>query len=460
MSILESRELKISALIGFISIFSSVVYIQLVYYYDFLLIPITLILLYLLLFGGAVYSFSKKEGYYSTIVIWGVGCFLYYIALPIELYVTQTDTFSISLLTLQTSSRQLIKIVVAGIIAFLAFTIGYRLSGFNPLGRLSEQQVRQRVIPNSVFFLLMICLIALPLGFYPQFVLSSTYEGNYTISYLDSLYAVVTTFAYFAAVIVGGALLIRSGLMASFLGFLLLGLALGWGLYSSNKDPLLLTLLALGAPYAKRKLYQAQLLPQIFLAVLVTSILFMLFSSFRAGQLNPETLANIRYSLLNFDPAGPFVSLVTVTQRPSPLRFGETYLDSFYLLIPRFLWAERPLDLSVIFAQEMIPRWQPGQGFGYSLLAEAYLNFSWLGVLLQYFLIGLFWGYLWKGIRRIFWYFSNDFWLSFYWVWGFYILLTMHRAPLAGTVKSLVQASVLFFIFSFYLDAARWTNRR
>ncbi len=455
---LESRELKISAFIGLISVAFSLLFIELFYHYNKIMIPILLLLLYLILFIIVTRLFAKKEGYYSTVVIWGVGCFLYYIALPLELFTTETYTFDISMLTLQVSSQQLLEIATAGIIAFLAFTFGYWLSGFNPVG--SSPSGKQRVIPNSIFVLLLVCLIALPLGFYSQLVLSSTYEGNYTISYLNSFYAVLTTFAYLIAIIVGGALLIRSGAAASVVGLILLGLALGWGLYSSDKDPLLLTLLALGAAYAKRKMYQTSLLLQIFLAVLITFILFLFFSSFRAGEWDTEVLSNTRYSFLSFDPAGPFVSLVTVTQRPSPVYFGETYLDSFYLLVPRVLWAERPLDLSVTFAQEMIPRWQPGQGFGYSLLAEAYLNFSWAGVVLQYFFIGLFWGYLWKGIRRIFWYFSHDFWLSIYWVWGFYILLTMHRAPLAGAVKSLAQAIILFVIFSFYLDTAQWGSRK
>jgi hypothetical protein len=134
------------------------------------------------------------------------------------------------------------------------------------------------------------------------------------------------------------------------------------------------------------------------------------------------------------------------------LRFGMTYLEAILLLIPKLLWNARPMDLSENFALQHISNWSEGSGMGYSFLAEAYLNFSWFGAFLQYFIIGLLWGLVWKKIRRILWCYGCDGWYALYYILGFYFLIIMHRAPFSGLLKGFLQYAIAFGVFTLLVD--------
>jgi hypothetical protein len=157
--------------------------------------------------------------------------------------------------------------------------------------------------------------------------------------------------------------------------------------------------------------------------------------------------ATQRFGIRYIDPIGPFASLQYIVNNPKDIQYGRTYLQIISLIIPRFLWKERPLDLSEQFAVDNITNWSPGMGMGYSPLAEAYLNFSWMGPLIQYLLMGLLWGYFWIILRKVFWNYAQEHWQCLYYILGYYFLILMHRGPVAGLIKSLIlYTSPLVFI--------------
>lgn len=71
-------------------------------------------------------------------------------------------------------------------------------------------------------------------------------------------------------------------------------------------------------------------------------------------------------------------------------KYGESYLEAFISLIPKNLIPERPEYLTEWYARKFHKNiFEAGGGFGFSLIAETYMNFGTLGMVF----IGLFIGY-------------------------------------------------------------------
>ncbi len=81
----------------------------------------------------------------------------------------------------------------------------------------------------------------------------------------------------------------------------------------------------------------------------------------------------------------------------SDLRLGETYLIGLTIIIPRFIWPNKPQSITyefrdTYFADEALRG--SIAGTAYSGMLEAYVNFDTIGVLIVFFLIALVIGYL------------------------------------------------------------------
>ena len=101
-----------------------------------------------------------------------------------------------------------------------------------------------------------------------------------------------------------------------------------------------------------------------------------------------------------------------------------------------------------------ILRWRPGQGLGFSPLAEAYLNFGWFGPLIQYCVFGFVWGKAWRLVQRVFSTIDPAYWHAVYTVGGFYLLTLMHRGT-ANILKPTLQLILPLLILSHLLSARR-----
>ena len=103
----------------------------------------------------------------------------------------------------------------------------------------------------------------------------------------------------------------------------------------------------------------------------------------------------------NNEFGGPFYSLVQTVNAPSPLYLGETYLDAVFMILPTRLYPGiKPAGVAADFAESVQMRFPTlaGVGFGFSPVAEAYLNYSFPGIPLVFFLIAL--GWHWVGTLR------------------------------------------------------------
>lgn len=404
--------------------------------------PIFLTLLYLVIFATVVKLLSKREGYFSTLTVFGIGCYIYYIGIPFELHLLSIDEINAGKFILSLSTAQLSQIIIMGTMAFSAFSIGYYLSSFNPLKIRGKFQTRLSRIPYSLRIVFIGALITILIFFYKSLLAVNTYEGAYGIRYSNPVFSLLCGYTVLYGAVIASAIILRDkNLRSKAFGIGLILLIISWGIYSSDKNVILIGLLAVAAAYSNViKKQSVTFLIIIFTGCVILIYLIKVFSFYRGGW---DLYVAFYMAVKNFgiryvDPLGPFISLQYILNNCSELQYGQTYLHIFYLIIPRFLWKGRPLDLSEQFAQNMISDWHPGQGLGYSPLAEAYLNFSWLGPVIQYFLLGLLWGYFWKFLRKILWKYPQEIWQSLYYVLGYYLLILMHRGPVVGLMKSII----------------------
>jgi hypothetical protein len=405
----------------------------------------------------AVY-FEKREASFSSLTVFGLAAFLYYISIPLELAIGGADFFALSNFVVDVPQGLQFQIIVMGTIALVSFAFGYRLSGFRPF-TIPVKGIAgpPETFPRHLALLVGVATTVLILFYRSELNQVSTYAGNYSTVYSSPLFSLLTEIVATGLVVTSATIANR----APRISILLLIPVVAWGIYSSDKDPMILALLGFAVRFVRpgQGLRWRPLIGS-FLALVLAGPLLGLFSTFRAeGALVADDFKiAVAVFMLNKDPAGPMVSLVeTITDDKIEFQFGATYVTGLTAVVPRVIWPDRPVDLSERFIRDrMQSSWRPGMGLAYSLLAEAYLNFGWLGPVIQYGLLGLLWGLAWKRVQRRFLPLGYYYWRATYCTIGYYTLIVMHRAPTSFPVKhSLMILGALFVSQSFYRHLER-----
>ena len=410
------------------------------------MIYILLIIFLLIIYKIFEYS-VRLEGTVKVLLLFSLFAFVYYMAIPIEFTIKGT---SIGAYGLVISERVKQIVISIGILAIVGFAAGYLISSYNfNITKLSIDIFDPIVL--SVAVLAIVSGIMLFGVFYDSILNSiSSYAGNFTETYVNPVYAYLKEiFTYSLAILI--VFLTNAKGNMKLLALLPTAALIVFGLISSDKDPILLSVLGWGILFFF-KLSQIHLIEKIrtyFLILVLGSIIIpafsLAFSMYRADALD-ETFKQVKKNGLYtyFDAAGPFESLVDVIGDPNTeFEYGKTYYWSLIGWIPKSIWPNRPLDLATSYAKEKIKNWQPGYGLGYSLLTEAYKNFGIPGALLQYFMIGIMLGLLGK---LSFWLFKNKLESKYiFFIWLSYNLAIMHRGPLN------LPSSFIRFILPFLL---------
>lgn len=412
-------------------------------------------LFYIIVFLALAYHYANTEASFSTVTVFGLAAFLYYIAIPLEMSARGLDFFIISGIPIGVPAIVQLQIVAMGTIALVAFTAGYHATGFAPFAVSHPADGgaligRPEAVARPIYWLGGTCLLALLTFYRYELGVVGTYQGNYSIAYSSPLFSFFIELLVTSLALAAGVLGCREANKRPAISFMLILPVIGWSIYSSDKDPMLLGLLGGGAFFVQqRRKHQMRVIAGIVAACALSGPLVGLFSAYRAeGTLVVDDF-KIHSLMLERDPMGPMVSLTEILQDDNvEFQYGRTYFDSVTLLIPKSLWPDRPLDLSERFIRERLAGWQPGMGMGYSLMAEAFLNFGWFGCLLQYLLLGFFWGHAWRVIQRIFAPMGVGYWRAIYCTVGYYTLIMMHRAPMSFPVKHTLMTIAVLFVFS------------
>jgi len=95
--------------------------------------------------------------------------------------------------------------------------------------------------------------------------------------------------------------------------------------------------------------------------------------------------------------SGPYLTLTASIDRKEEFRYGRTYLQAIPYLLPRSLYpGEKPLTIGHEFGEYMqsLVDHKGKIGVGFLPVAEAYINFGWIGPAIMMFLIGICINYL------------------------------------------------------------------
>jgi len=420
-------------------------------------VPILATVLFVAIALALIYRFGREEGYYSTISIFALGCFVYYVAIPFDLSVRHLlgegnpSGFAVSL-----TDNQLAGVIAMAALALVAWVAGYLVSGFRPWQSPDKEPSDQDTrVPTSLFVLFAIALaVLLPLLFFGHLLQQlRDYATQGTLAVYDNpILAVLLAACYVPLAVIGGTWLRVPRRRPASLG---IAIALSVGSVITNrKEAISLAFLMIASPLSRWRLKLLQATGILIVAVTVGLLAFNAYSVHRGnGQLTFQRVLAPSYGLVEgSDAGGPFVSIQYVFGAHPKPTYGSSYLDIGILLVPKFIWPGRPLDLAERFAQEHIPNWVPGRGTGFSLLAEAYLNFGVLGVLFQYAVLGWAWGAFWKLARRLLAEYSTVAWQVTYSTLGFFTLLTMHRGTVATGFKTFLVMVVPLIVASLLID--------
>ncbi|BDX39579.1 hypothetical protein CYCD_29340 [Tenuifilaceae bacterium CYCD] len=414
------------------------------------MIYLVLIIYFFVLYNAIGYSI-RMENSVKVIFLFALFATVYYIGIPIEMLIRGSSLGAYGLVI---NERTQLIIFSMGILSIVGFSIGYLLSGFRVNEIYPEMGSAFNKFKLSILIVGLIFIILL-FGLFHESLLTSasSYAGNALETYINPLYAYLKEMLFYCLaffISIYGIGNMKRKLVAFILTFILIF----FGFLTSDKDPLLIAVLGWGIPFfyglTRLKLQKVRVYFLVFfLATFLIPLSTLFFSVYRADH--PSAFLNrlkMNGLYIYSDAAGPMESLVEAIDDPNiELKLGSTYYWGFIGWIPKSIWPNRPLDLSEKFAKEKIKNCQPGQGLGFSLLTEAYINFGVAGALIQYFVIGLLIGLMGKLFQ---WIFREPISSFVFFIWMSYSIAIMHRGPF--NLPSTYLRFVLPILSCYYLS--------
>ena len=427
------------------------------------MVEILLLVYFLTAWFGFLDLKKESGGKYSTIFIFGLGVLFYYFMVPLEMSLKgQTYYYLGDGLSVEMSPEVNIKILTMGLLSFLGFIVGLCLSKFtihfsarNNMSFWLTKYVsnHKKDFQTTLYGIWFLSGFVVFIIYGDTLMAMGNYQSAYGVRYSSPLFSYFLSQFYICSSVIAGLSLrmktSRSYILSTFILFVVVILAI----YTSDKGPILLALLAISTSILGGKSIGTVKMMFVTLFVFPMVLLLLpLFSFYRVGipiSLDIIQLLGDHLSFTKMDPAGPMTAISYYIINPPRLHLGVTYLTSLAIIIPKFLWPSRPLDLSEQFAREQISNWNPGQGLGFSPLAEATMNFGMVGAFLHYLLFALLWGWGWRLVQRNIFKYKQEQFLIFYQVVGFFALILSFRGPLSSPIKILF-IFVVPYILVFY----------
>lgn len=398
---------------------------------------LALIVIYVLVFMTSAARASVREGYWSPIVVFGITAFYYYLSLPLELYLRGEEVFTTHPAMLGISPMVRTEIALSAVLALLGFVVGHHCSGMGRLIAESQRTATTRV-PRSTQFLAVAAILLLFVLYRSSFSEKLSYDDNNERRFSDPVFGYLVRLGVLCSCLCMGILAQRKGWSRAPAALIAIAVA-GWGCYTADKNPLLKSALGLSAFFIGKRSRSVKHLYLYCGAAVVAVGALPLFSAYRANAALDFRKSVTEFTVLNTDAKGPMISLVTALEEDAPWHYGSSYAFAAVAWIPRTFWPDRPNDLAHDFALEYIPNWKPGDGLGYSLLAEAHLNFGFVGAFLQYFLIAFVLGKIWQSLYRVLAAHGAEcYWRVFLAVTYFEIVAIMHRVPSSFILQSCI----------------------
>lgn len=394
---------------------------------------------YLLIIKTVLKNFEKKLGTFNFIFFFTVFHIAYTLMIPLEILFFNEGRFS----SLYLGPN---KYIFWSLISYLGFIIPFSLIKNVEHIRVPEISLNLKRI-KRIQYVLFFYFFSGFIFFRGSILKVNTYQGNIELSE-NSVYKFYVNLGIF----------ITSVLISIYVkskkykrGIILMMILILWGMYSSDKNPILIGALGflLGI---NNKLKHKKSFIFFVLIILLIPILSILFSSYRSGNINNVDIYRSMYS--NSDPKGPFRSVIHAEKNlgKKELLYGESYLNSLLTWVPSKLWKNRPEDLSIKFAKENISDYHKGLGLGFSPLAEGVINFGNFGPFIHYLFTAICLILLLTFLRQF--KFSK---LSNYIILFFILtyLVLMHRSPFnlpAEIIRGLLPVLLIFHFTKFSIQ--------
>lgn len=381
----------------------------------------------------------RGDAHVVPVFMFGLSCLIYLVAIPVELQLRGTDVFNRSGEWREASQSELLASVVCAIVMLCSFVLG--LGRNLNWGQFAPRGEYVGAVKTVVAFL-SLGLVVLFMG---NIRSASTYAGNIAQSTQSPMYMflVHAWMLLMALVLVAYLSRGRSGLVKGLGIFLIMA---GWSAYSNDKDAMVVAAVASLAAILRRSASKLSPLGWIGMMVVTgaaTLTLARAFSMFRAGKFDMASWVGSDWSVTISDPAGPFGSFVDVARGESGVEIypGESLLSAPFMWIPRSVWPARPVDVSVQYAQSHMEGWVPGQGLGFSLAADAWLNGSWFGVAAFGFVLGLLGRWLGGAGAHV-----GGMRPALYAVGYPFVLFVSLRGPLVATTSTLIREALALLV--------------
>lgn len=405
--------------------------------------------LYFLVLFSFLFYFSKTEKGVSSFFVFGLFATIYYVSIPIEMAILDQYSFISEphILTENTVNKETVNIIILmSTLALAGFGIGYYYSGFNTkISFLYKSNIDKKPMLTS-FIILAILIGSVILIFYGKEIIAiSNYSQNVNIKAINPLFNYLSFLIVLIISILQSYFILTNRI--NFIQAICISIIIGaWAIYSSDKDPLLLGFLPLVLFINRVKQFAKFKYQLISYSIVIISIpiLVIAFSEYRGyGKVTFENVNTEKGMYKLTDARGGMRVLTTIMlEEDFEYSYGKTYLQSLVLWVPKAIWPNRPLDAPQSFAKTHIKNWKPGQGLGYSPLAEAYLNFGVFGAFIHFLLFGFIWGAFWNTFRKLFDNRNLFLFNSVYSVFGFYILIIMHRGASNAIITTMLQVLI------------------
>ncbi|QDU55346.1 O-antigen polymerase [Aeoliella mucimassa] len=413
-----------------------------------------LVAVYIVIFLAAASYYARRGGYWHPVTLFGITGFYYYLGVPLELQLKNRDLHMTEPTLFYLPYEGRVTIAILAVLALLGFIVGFHMSGMQRALADIRFNTRQR-FPRSILFLI-VALVGTLYVFYGETMFQhlSYHEAN-EFRYNESLFSYTTRMLTLTAGIVIGIYscqrkFLSIGFLASFSSLV------GWGFYTSDKNPLLTAAMGIGTYWVGKRSRSSLHLTLYCCGALSATVLLPAFSAWRINVTPDISQIVDSFTLEYQDANGPMMSLSSAVNGDEDPVYGSSYLTALGAWVPRSVWPNRPEDLAQAFAHNNVVKWTPGLGFGYSLLAEAYLNFGYAGAFLQYFVLGFCLNRLWLFTLPFFAKrYATAMWAATLSVLQYQLLVIMHRAPTVQIVQSCIRELPIYVIALLVLDSSR-----
>lgn len=298
------------------------------------------------------------------------------------------------------------------LVSLTAFHIGALLSLLTAKGMLQVENDRSFAYALRVVGMSLIVVSAIPTALRLREFATIAYRDGYQGLYIESASYSSGLFAILTSLFVTGIIFLLAGSkgkkMSIALSMMLMGLYVGIYLLIGVRNKAIMPLIAY--VWVWHKIVKP--LPKVFLFSCGFVILFFIFPLLRFIRNSPisqiqnvfqlwEIYRDIDNSVVAaIGEMGKSIETVIYTMQFVPkvrgFALGSTYINSLLILIPNLFWDTHPATgnrLSFWLVEQVYPSHYlvvAGKGWtiGYSFIAEAYLNFGWLGSIVCLAVIG------------------------------------------------------------------------